>query len=390
MRIAEKRSTQMHFARGSLYKGSVMTGFSIEGFLQDDRLKIINEWVGKIQSEISDRYARRPREELLGTTSEAFEGYFHALVKGDYSYIDRFIDKITLIRLEAGFPLSDVQKAFELYGSTVITLLAQEAKIKTIVDCYDNIININRCVGHTIRRFSAHFQAMHERKARLSVLGEAVAHITHEIKNPLMLIGGFSNQILTALKDQDEKIVKKIQTIIQEVARLEDFLKDIGRFAKDVQPNRRIVHLNQMVEQVTGLFESEFAAIGIEVNVNLSPDCRNIVADAHQMEQVLLNLIKNGIEAMPEGGTLSIKSYLRNRYVCIEIADSGIGISKEDMEKISTPFFTTRKQGTGLGLSICKKIMDAHQGSLTVFSEGPGMGAAATIQIPVDEDLASG
>jgi len=359
-----------------------MITFTLSDFLQQNRSKMIDQWVERIQTEISDRYAQRPREELIGTVTEAFEGYLHVLVDGDFSYIDQFIDKITQMRLEAGFPLSDVQKAFELYGSTVISFLAKKPVMTKIEDCLDNVSRINHCVGHTIRRFSAHFQAMHDKKTRMSVLGEAMAHITHEIKNPLMLIGGFSNQILAAMKVQEEKTVRKLQTIIQEVARLEGFLKDIGRFAKDIQPSKRAFDLNQMIEQVTELFESEFGVHGIQVKLTLSPHCVNVVADPDQMEQVLLNLIKNATEAMPEGGILSITSILSDQRAIVRIEDSGIGIPKDIIEKLGTPFFTTRKEGTGLGLSICHKILNAHQGSLVVFSEGPGRGTVVTIQMP--------
>jgi signal transduction histidine kinase len=364
-----------------------MTRFFLSDFLQRNRSKIIDEWVERIQTEISDRYSRRPREELLTTTEEAFEGYIHVLVNGDFTYIDQFIDKITSIRLEAGFPLSDVQKAFDLYGSTVISFLSKETAMGTIGECLENISSINNCVGHTIRRFSTHFQAMHDTKTRMSVLGEAMAHITHEIKNPLMLIGGFSNQVLATLKDQDEKIVRKLETIIQEVARLEGFLKDIGRFARDIHPTKREVDLNQMIEQVTGLFESEFGVRGIELNLALSADCANIIADPDQIEQVLLNLIKNATEAMPEGGILSIMTCLEDRRLIIKITDSGVGISEEAMKKLGTPFFTTRKEGTGLGLSICHKIMNAHEGSLAIYSEGLGRGTVVTVQMPIYSDL---
>jgi len=359
-----------------------MAGFILADFLQQNRSKIIEEWVEKIQTEISDRYAQRPRAELLGTATEAFDGYIHALVNGDFACIDHFIDKITPMRLEAGFPLSDVQKAFELYGSIVTSLLAKEDSIRTVKECIEYVSSINHCVGHTVRRFSAHFQAMHEKRTRLSVLGEAVAHITHEIKNPLMLIGGFSNQVLIALKDQDEKIITKLKTIIQEVERLEYFLKDIGRFSRDFQPKKRTFNLNQTIKQVSGLFEGEFAIRGILVKLVLSPDCGDIVADPDEMEQLLLNLIKNAIEAMPQGGSLAIRTYLKHPDACIQIADSGVGISEENKEKIGTPFFTTRKEGTGLGLSICHKIINAHQGSLDIWSDGPGRGTVATVQIP--------
>ncbi len=358
--------------------------FILADFLQHNRSKIIDEWVGKIQTGISERYTVRPREEILGTVTEAFDAYVHLLVSTDFSYINRFIEKITQMRLETGFPLSDVQRAFEYFGSVVLSLLEKEPEIATVETFCANSFQINRCVMYTIHRFSDHFQAMHEKKQRLSAIGEAVAHVSHEIKNPLMLIGGFSNQILSSLGDQDEKIGKKLRTIIEEVKRLEDFLKDIGRFAKDVAPCKRTIQLDQILQRIMALFESEFDVRGIRVSLLLSTDCSQIAADPDQLEQVLLNLIKNAIEAMPEGGNLFIKSYSKDGKVFIEIADSGIGITEEDMVKIGTPFFTTRNQGTGLGLSICQKIMKAHHGSLTISSEGQGNGAVATIQFPIE------
>jgi len=359
-----------------------MKEFNFRDFLDTHRSRIIEQWVRRLRTEVSEQYSNRPREELFGTISEAYEGYYQILVFDEYGHINRFIDKIARMRLEAGFPLSDVQKAFELYGDIVIPLLIQEPAIHTIESFYTHSCKVDRCLAYTIHCFSDRFQSMHQQRERLSAIGEAVAHVTHEIKNPLMLIGGFSNQVLTALDQQDEKIVRKLRTIIQEVERLETFLKDIGRFAKDILPNKKPFDVNQMIHQVVGLFDSQFKVQGIDIQLNLTTVCSGVVADPDQMEQVFLNLIKNAIEAMLEGGTLSIKSYDKPNKICIEIADTGCGISKENIERLTTPFFTTREQGTGLGLCICQKIVTAHRGTLTIFSEGQGKGALAALEIP--------
>lgn len=138
-------------------------GFDLSGFIHRNRSQIIEKWVRRLHTEVGEQYFRRPREELMGTVTDAFDANAHVLVHNDFSYINRFIDKITQMRLEAGFLLSDVQKAFEFYRSIVIPLLARETNIK---DFQENITKINRCLAYTIHRFSDHFQNMHEKEIR--------------------------------------------------------------------------------------------------------------------------------------------------------------------------------------------------------------------------------
>lgn len=135
-------------------------GFSLAEFHQRNRSMILHQWVEKLHQEVGDQYASRPLQELYGTVSEAFEANHHVLVYGNFHYINEFIDKITRMRLGAGFLLSDVQKAFELYRMIVTPLLAKEA---TIEEFQENVEKINRCLAYTIHRFSDHFQDMHEK-----------------------------------------------------------------------------------------------------------------------------------------------------------------------------------------------------------------------------------
>lgn len=135
--------------------------FSLAEFHHRNRNRIIKEWVRRLKSEVGDQYAQRPLEELQQTVSEAFDGDYHVMVNDDFTFINRFIEKITRMRLEAGFLLSDVQKAFELYRKIVIPLLAKETSIGEFQNSIDKI---NRCLAYTIHRFSDFFQNMHEKE----------------------------------------------------------------------------------------------------------------------------------------------------------------------------------------------------------------------------------
>jgi PAS domain S-box-containing protein len=135
-------------------------GFSLAEFHQRNSSFILRQWAEKLHQEVGEQYASRPIQELMGTVSEAFEANHHVLVCDNFRYINEFIDKITKMRLEAGFLLSDVQKAFELYRIIVIPLLAKEAAID---EFQENVDKINQCLAYTIHRFSDHFQDMHEK-----------------------------------------------------------------------------------------------------------------------------------------------------------------------------------------------------------------------------------
>lgn len=136
-------------------------GFKAVDFFKNNREAIISEWVDCVQTRIGDMYAGRSIEEITGTVSEAYDANMRILFHDDFSYINQFIEKITRLRLEAGFPLSDVQMAFEFFRSISIPLLAD---VTTVEEFSDIITKMNRCLTHTIHRFSDHFQSMHQTK----------------------------------------------------------------------------------------------------------------------------------------------------------------------------------------------------------------------------------
>jgi PAS domain S-box-containing protein len=156
-------------------------GFSLSDFREKNRAKIIHEWVDRLNTQVGEQYARRPRKELYGTCTEAFEANFHVLLYDDYGPINLFIDKITRLRLVSGFLLSDVQKAFELYRTIVIPLLVRDC---THEELLEQVMKVNQCLAYTTHRFSDHFQKMHEERIleQNRLLEEKVRTRTRELR----------------------------------------------------------------------------------------------------------------------------------------------------------------------------------------------------------------
>lgn len=136
-------------------------GFCLASFFKSRRDEIITRWVDLLKTEVGAQYAARPRKELLGTVSKAYDAEVDVILRNDYKKVSAFITEITKMRLEAGFLLSDVQKAFELFRRLVIDLLIKET---SLADFADAVVRMNDCLNYTIHRFSDHFQAMHEKK----------------------------------------------------------------------------------------------------------------------------------------------------------------------------------------------------------------------------------
>jgi PAS domain S-box-containing protein len=237
-----------------------------------------------------------------------------------------------------------------------------------------------------------HFRDLRERKRleeellrseRLAVLGKMAAHISHEIKNPLMLIGGFARQVLKEPAGDPVKNQEKLQIIVDEVRRLEDFLVEVGNYAKFSEPQRRPGNLNDLIRETCQRLEPSLRESRIELVLDLAPDLPEVPFDPGHLRQVVLNIAKNGIEAMDAGGTLTITTGLKRERVFAKFTDTGTGIPPEIREKIFQPFFSSKPKGSGLGLAISQKIMEAHQGEITIESE-PQQGTQVTIFLKIE------
>jgi signal transduction histidine kinase len=217
---------------------------------------------------------------------------------------------------------------------------------------------------------------------RLAVLGQLVAEISHEIKNPLMLIGGFARQVLQATRD--EKNREKLEIIANEVSRLEKLLADLREFYLPKPLEAGPVDLRALVDEIFALVGEECRRRHIALQLQEEATGLVVAGDSARLKQVLLNLVKNAMEAMEgSGGTLRVRLMRSGERAKITVVDTGSGIPEKHREDIFSPFFTTKKQGSGLGLAICKRIIEQHQGSIFFFDTSEGKGTQFEIGLPV-------
>ena len=232
-------------------------------------------------------------------------------------------------------------------------------------------------------------QAQLVRSEKLASLGELVAGIAHEINNPLTGILVFSSLIRNDSK-LDPSLKNDLDTVIQETERCATIVKGLLDFARESVPEKTWTSLNEILDASLTLVRNQAMFQNITIIRDYSPDIPAILADPHQLEQVIINMLLNAGHAMATGGTLTIVSARATDLngVLIKIADTGCGIPEENMSRIFDPFFTTKDtSGTGLGLSVSYGIINSHGGSIEVESS-VGVGTTFTIKLPINPDLA--
>jgi len=219
------------------------------------------------------------------------------------------------------------------------------------------------------------------RSERLAALGQLVAEITHEIKNPLMMIGGFARQLIPAI--DDEKNLKKLNIITDEVKRLENLLADLREFYLPKTIATKPVNIKRLLQEIRSLVREDCKKKNIRTQLDIDNKALQVAGDRSRLKQVFLNLVKNSIEAMDNGGNLVVRTRLSGDQVIITVTDDGRGIPEGDRDKIFAPFFTTKRHGTGLGLCISKRIMDEHPGSSFSVKSEEGKGTTFKMSLPV-------
>jgi signal transduction histidine kinase len=218
------------------------------------------------------------------------------------------------------------------------------------------------------------------RSERFAAVGEAAAYVSHEIKNPLMVIGGMANQVERRLT-ADPAAQEKLRIIQTEVKRLESFLGELRDFLRPAKPSKQEIDLNQVIREEKALMEEAIREKGISLEDRLHPALLPVEADPNQLKQVLLNLVKNALEATEDQGAILVSSGIDDGQVWFSVQDTGKGMSEDVQEKIFHPFYTTKEKGTGLGLAVINKIVTDHHGAITVSSVA-GSGSTFTVRLP--------
>lgn len=218
-------------------------------------------------------------------------------------------------------------------------------------------------------------------KRKLAAMGEMSVHIAHEIRNPLNKIG-LSHEMLKEslkLRREDRKPFEIMGRGIETLRTLATDLLDYGRSDK---LTKETVGIREILNSIISEFDDKIAKNGIKIVKRLpKKDQASLSADAPKIRQVFANILKNGVEAMPDGGTLRVSAKEKDGFLVTVIADTGVGIPKENIERIFEPFFTSKTGGTGLGMAITKHFIDMHGGEIAVESE-EGRGTMVTITLP--------
>jgi two-component system sensor kinase FixL len=214
---------------------------------------------------------------------------------------------------------------------------------------------------------------------RLAAVGQAVAHVVHELRNPLMIIGGFTGYIKRSLDDEND--LKKLDMILDEVARLERLVAGLGDFTKTYTLVKRQADINSVIKDVIKIMTELYPQEKYGFREFLAHDLKEITCDPDKLKQVFINIISNGFEAMSEGGFITVSTQRTDTGIEVRITDEGIGIPEDTLAHIFEPFYTTRERGSGLGLPISYKIIEAHNGDISAVSE-PGHGTTFIIGLP--------
>jgi len=215
----------------------------------------------------------------------------------------------------------------------------------------------------------------------LNVIGELAAGIAHEIRNPMTALKGFI-QLLEEIITKNHLMY--YQVITSELARIDSIINEFLILAKPHATKYIEKDLNRIMEETVDLLSAQAVLHNVQFITDMESNLPLVFCEPNQLKKVFINIIKNAIEVMPQGGNITITTkMLEGEQVQISIQDEGSGISKERIKKLGKPFFTTKDEGTGLGLMVSYRIINDHQGKITIESE-EGRGSTFYIQLPID------
>jgi signal transduction histidine kinase len=214
--------------------------------------------------------------------------------------------------------------------------------------------------------------------------------LAHELKNPLFPLQLTMENLVRARQQNPEQFEEVFRessrTLLAEIANLKGIIGKFSEFSKMPQPQLQRVHVNEVIRGVVQLFQAQLEAPGrakIICELQLDPHLEPVAADAELLHRAISNLVLNAMDAMPQGGTLTLRTRDEDGKVLIEVADTGSGLTQEECAQIFTPYYTSKQHGTGLGLAIVQSVVSDHGGRVRVQSEA-GKGTTFVIELPGD------
>lgn len=219
-----------------------------------------------------------------------------------------------------------------------------------------------------------------QRSERLAALGKMAAGVAHELRNPLSSIKGLA-LLLKSKSSNDGSSVETADILVQEVERLNRSIEELLDYAKPAKLNKMMLNVNVVVEKTIQLVAMDMQAQRISLDSHLAERLPEIMVDEDKLNQVFLNLFLNGIQAMANGGILTVSTIRRGDTIAVVIEDTGSGVAESNLARVFDPYFTTKNDGTGLGLAMSSKIVEEHEGKIILTSE-PGKGTRVEVILP--------
>jgi len=322
-------------------------------------------------------YQARSKEELLGGLSQLFDKESYDIFREEL---------IALAEDKTMFESEAINKS--LSGEKIpvsLRLSVAPGYEKTWSKVFVSILDITerKRMEEELRRYSEHLEELVEERTiklreaeRMAAIGETAAMVGHDLRNPLQAIVGL---LYLANKKQENNLDELLQSIEQQVDYMNKIISDLEDYSRPAKPQLVETSVNQLIDDT-------FSAITIpekvKVYIGIEENFTRLMVDPTMMRRILANLITNAVQAMPSGGQLTIRASKNEDDAFISVEDSGIGIPEENLSKLFQPLFTTKAKGQGLGLAVCKKVVEAHGGSITVKSV-VGKGTTFTVKIPI-------
>ncbi len=322
----------------------------------------------------------RGAESLFGYEADEVLGkHFSFLLPGDQIEAGE-IEKLRRIVMAEGYIQNYETERITKEGRRIIVSLT-----RTVIRDADG----NSVGSSAILRDITEKKKLEERllqTERLATIGRMSAKVAHEIRNPLSSIS-LNTELLEeeigSYKEVDAQEAKSLlRSISKELDRLTEITDDYLRFAKLPTPRLKELTVNRMVSDLLSMLEIEMQDSGVSIEKRLAPKLPKVKVDQQQLRRALLNMLKNSLEAMPDGGTISVATEADSDCVRISIEDTGTGIDEMHMDRIFTPFFSTKEMGTGLGLPLAQQIVAEHGGEIKCASK-LGEGAVFVISLPI-------
>lgn len=246
-------------------------------------------------------------------------------------------------------------------------------------------------LANLFNQMTSDLQAQRERllqAERVAAWRELARRLAHELKNPLFPLQLTVENLVRARAQNpeqfDEVFRESSSTLLAEIANLKTIIGRFSEFSKMPQPQLQNVQVNELLRDVAQLFQAQFTSPGkptIQCRLELDESIQPIAADPDLLHRAFSNLVLNAMDAMPEGGTLTLRSHREAGKVLIDVSDTGTGLTREECERIFTPYYTSKHHGTGLGLAIVQSVVSDHHGSISVLSQ-PGRGTTFIIELP--------